>query len=176
MNFTSVAASCASHSARCFFCSGVVKVSTGDSSFLSASAVLFRKAKRRKYSAFEIGSYLCVWHCAQVNDVPIHTAIVVFVRSTIAALRNSSSSVPPSLFVIVLRWNAVAMRCSSFEAGIQEPMKGGFLSFWFPPSSESASKSPASCSMVNWSNGMFALNARITQSRYAQIVRGGSSA
>ncbi len=34
---------------------------------------------------------------------PIQTAIVVLTRSTIATLRNSSSFVPPSLFVSVLR-------------------------------------------------------------------------
>ena len=44
LNFPSSAATSASHCARCAFCSAVVKLSTGDSSFLSASAVLFRNA------------------------------------------------------------------------------------------------------------------------------------
>ena len=42
-------------------------------------------------------------HWAQAIVVPIHTANVVFTRSTTATLRNSSSFVPPSLFVSVLR-------------------------------------------------------------------------
>ena len=40
--------------------------------------------------------------------MPIQTAIVVLTRSTTATLRNSSSLVPPSLLVSVLRWKAVA--------------------------------------------------------------------
>ena len=73
--------------------------------------------------------------------VPIQTVIVVLTRSMMAALRNSSGLVPPSVLVIVLRWNAVAMSCSSVGWG---------------------SRSPAICSMVNWSNGLFSLNERIT--------------
>ncbi len=64
--------------------------------------------------------------------VPIHVAIVVFTRSTTATLRNSSSSVPPSLLVWVLRWKAVATSWSGVGVG---------------------SKSPASWSRVNWSKG-----------------------
>ena len=36
------------------------------------------------------------------------------------------------------------------------------------------SKSPAICSIVNWSNGMSSFSARITQSRYGHIDRGRS--
>src|SRR5207248_9460297 len=122
---------------------------------LSASAVLLRNAKTWKNSDCRIGSYLCVWHWAQAIDVPIHTVNVVFTRSTTATLRNSSSLVPPSLLVSVLRWNAVATSWSSVGWG---------------------SRSPAICSTVNTSNGLLSLSARITQSRYFQIVRGGSSA
>ena len=73
--------------------------------------------------------------------VPIQTAIVVLTRSTMATLRNSSSLVPPSLLVIVLRWKAVAIRVSSLASG---------------------RRSPAICSIVNWSNGLLALNERMT--------------
>ena len=74
--------------------------------------MLLKNAKSWKYSFCVIGSYLWVWHWAQAIDVPIHTVNVVFTRSTTATLRNSSSLVPPSLLVSVLRWNAVAMSCS----------------------------------------------------------------
>ena len=89
--------------ARCSFTAAGETSSTGDSSCRSASAVLLKNAKKRKYSFWVIGSYLCVWHCAHAIEVAIHTDIVVLTRSMTAALRNSSSVVPPSLFVMVLR-------------------------------------------------------------------------
>ncbi len=95
------------------------------------------------------------WHWAQAIVVPIHVLIVVFTRSMTATVRNSSSIVPPSLLVSVLRWKAVATLSSSEAFG---------------------SRSPANCRIVNSSNGMLASKARITQSRQPQIVRGGSSA
>jgi len=98
-------------------------------------------AKRRKYSSCVIGSYLWLWHWAQAMVVPIQTAMVVLTRSTRATLRNSSSLVPPSLLVIVFRWNAVATICSSVGFG---------------------SRSPASCSSVNTSKGLLALKERMT--------------
>ena len=94
-----------------------------------------------KNSFWVIGSYLWLWHWQQAIDVPIQVVMVVFTRSTTATLRNSSSFVPPSLLVIVFRWNAVAMSCSSVGFG---------------------SRSPASCSIVNWSNGLFALKLLMT--------------
>ena len=121
--------------------SGVQNGRTGVSSLRSASAVLLKNANRPKYSRCVSGSYLWVWHWAHAIDVPIHTMNVVFTRSTTATLRNSSSFVPPSLFVIVFRWNAVAVNCSSVGFG---------------------RRSPASCSTVNRSNGMFWLNAWMT--------------
>src|SRR5262245_9694921 len=93
----------ASSAAFCFSCSGVNRERTGLSSFLSASSVLLKSAKNRKYSSCVIGSYLWLWHWAQAIVVPIQTASVVLTRSTTATLRNSSSLVPPSLFVSVLR-------------------------------------------------------------------------
>src|SRR5262245_63310689 len=113
----------------------------GLSSFLSASCVLLKKAKKRKNSSCVIGSYLWLWHWAQAIVVPIHTAIVVFTRSTTATLRNSSSLVPPSLLVSVLRWKAVAVSCSSVGLG---------------------NRSPAICSIVNWSSGLLSLSDWIT--------------
>ena len=99
----------ASQPSRFRCCSALRKSSTGDSSLRSASSVWLRIAYIRKYSLIEIGSYLCVWHCAHAIEVPIHTAIVVFTRSTTATERNSSSSVPPSVLFIVFRWKPVAM-------------------------------------------------------------------
>ena len=96
--------------------------------------MLLKNAKRRKYSSCVSGSYLWSWHWAQAMVVPIQTAMVVLTRSTTATLRNSSSLVPPSLLVSVLRWKAVATSCSSVGSG---------------------SRSPAICSIVNWSNGLF---------------------
>ena len=141
----SSAAAFASNSVRLAFKAGVSPTGrVGVSSERSASAVLLKKAKSAKYSVCVIGSYLCVWHCAQASDVPIQTVSVVLTRSTTATLRNSSSLVPPSLLVIVLRWNAVAIRWSSVASG---------------------SRSPASCSTVKRSNGRLRLYARTTQSR-----------
>jgi hypothetical protein len=74
-------------------------------------------------------------------------------RSITAAIRNSSSSVPPSRFVIVFRWNPVATRCASVALG---------------------SRSPASCSTVKRSKGRSSLKALITQSRYRHISRSPS--
>ena len=51
---------------------------------------------------------------------------------------------------MVLRWKPVAIKSSSVGEG---------------------SRSPASCRMLNWSNGMLALMALITQSRYGQMER-----
>jgi len=52
-------------------------------------------------------------HWAHPIVVPIQTDIVVLTRSTTAAFLNSSSLVPPSVLVMVLRWNAVAVSVSS---------------------------------------------------------------
>ena len=93
---------------RCF-CASVKNCSLGESSPRSASSVLLSTAKTLKYSSWDSGSYLWLWHWAQLNVEPIQTAIVVLTRSTTATLRNSSSCVPPSLLVMVLRWKAVAM-------------------------------------------------------------------
>ncbi len=65
----------------------------------------------------------------------------MLMRSATAAIRNSSSEVPPSSLFMVLRWNAVAI-------------------FWL--SVGFGSRSPAICSMVNWSKGMSALRASMT--------------
>ena len=70
--------------------------------------------------------------------MPIQTAMVVFTRSITAALRNLVQ-VPP-----VVR-HRVAMK-----RGGDELFLGGL-----------GNRSPASCSMENWSNGLFSLNARI---------------
>ena len=78
---------------------------------------------------------------------------IVFTRSTTYATRNSSSTMPPSSFCMCMRLNAVARRCS-------------FVAF--------GSRSPASCHVVNWSNGRFWLNALMTQSRYAHVARSRS--
>ena len=59
------------------------------------------------------------WHWPQAIVVPIQTDIVVLTRSTIATLRYSSWSVPPSLLVFVLRWKAVAMSLLSRRIGQQ---------------------------------------------------------
>ena len=100
-----------------------------------------------------IGSYLCVWHWAQPTVRPSHTAPVVFVRSTVRSTRNCSASVPPSSLNDVFRWNPVATFWSAVAPG---------------------RRSPASCWVVNWSNGRSLFNARITQSRYGQMLRGPS--
>src|SRR4051794_40437683 len=85
-------------------CSGVGSASVGVSSRRSASSVWSKMAKDRKYSSCVIGSNLWEWHWAQAIVRPIHTWYVVLTRSTTAAVRNSSSSVPPSSLFSVLRW------------------------------------------------------------------------
>ena len=57
--------------------------------------------------------------------VPIQTCIVVLTRSTTAATRNSSSSIPPSVLTIVLRWKPVAMRCLGRR--VREQIAGDLL-------------------------------------------------
>ena len=74
--------------------------------------------------------------------VPIQTAIVVLTRSTTATLRNSSSLVPA-----LVVGHRVAM-----EGGRDELLAR----------SGSGSRSPAICSIVNRSKGMFALIDRMT--------------
>ena len=91
-----------------------------------------------------MGSYLWLWHSAQPAVSPIQTSMLVFTRSFTASTRNSSSSVPPSVLVMVFRWNAVARRVSTVASGI---------------------RSPASCWRVNSSKGRFRSYASITQSR-----------
>ena len=76
--------------------------------------------------------------------LPSQTVPVVSTRSRIAATRYSSGSVPPSVLIMVLRWNPVAIFCSGVASG---------------------SRSPATCSMVNRSKGRSELMALITQSR-----------
>ena len=78
---------------------------------------------------------------------------VVLTRSTTDSTRNCSRSMPPSWLISVLRWKPVATFCSVVGFG---------------------SRSPASCSIVNWSNGRSRLRASMTQSRYFQIDRGAS--
>ena len=68
-----------------------------------------------------IGSNLWLWHLAQPMVSPMKTCIVVSTLSLIAATRNSSSSVPPSVLVIVLRWNAVAIFCSRLAPWSRSP-------------------------------------------------------
>ena len=68
-----------------------------------------------------MGSNLWVWHSAHPMVRPIHTDQVVAVRSFTASTRNSSLSVPPSVLVIVLRWNAVARRVWSSASGRRSP-------------------------------------------------------
>ncbi len=95
-------------------------------------------------------SYGWLWHWTQPNVCPCQTSQVVLTLSMSAAMRNSSSSVPPSELFCVSLWNVVAMRSS-------------WVGF--------SNKSPASCLMVNWSNGMSELNALMSQSRYGQTSR-----
>ena len=58
--------------------------------------------------------------------------------------------VPPSLVVMLHRWNPVATSWSVVGSG---------------------NRSPAICSMTNWSKRSFRLKAPITQSRYGHISR-----
>jgi hypothetical protein len=60
---------------------------------------------------------------------------------------------PPSPLPRWLRLKPVAMRCSSVALG---------------------SRSPAICSTVNWSKGMLALKASMTQSRQRHMKRSPS--
>ena len=69
---------------------------------------------------------------------------IVLVRSTTYSTRYSSSIEPFSVVRLPTRRKAVASLCSLVWLGI---------------------KSPASCQVENWSNGMLRLNAAITQSR-----------
>src|SRR5262245_1170165 len=115
--------------------------STGAASLRSGSCVLLENAQKGNDSFCELGAYLWVWHGAQPMEGAIQTAMVVVTRSTTAALRNSSSLVPPSLLVMVFRWKAVAVSVSSSASG---------------------RRSPAICSMVNLSKGLFELNERMT--------------
>ena len=96
------------------------------------------------------GSYLCVWQRAQASVVPSHTVAVVSTRSITAAMRNSSSSTPPSSLICEFRWKPVAT--SSLRVG-------------------SGKRSPASCSTVKRSKGTSASIAPTTQSRHGHIER-----
>src|SRR5579885_3151212 len=75
---------------------------------------------------------------------PSHTAEVVSTRSTTYSTWYSSGIAPPSKLIMWLRLKPVAIFWSSVACG---------------------SKSPASCSMVNSSNGILRLKALMTQSR-----------
>ena len=78
---------------------------------------------------------------------------VVLTRSTTDSTRNCSGSMPPSWLIVRVAVEAggdLLVRASAF-----------------------GSRSPASCSIVNWSNGRSRLKASMTQSRYCQIERGG---
>ncbi len=88
------------------------------------------------------------WQRAQPMVSPSHAWEVVATRSAAYSTRYSSSMVPPSWVFMWLRLNPDAIRAESVASG---------------------SRSPASCSTVNWSKGMFALNASITQSRQAHM-------
>ena len=126
----------------------------GVSSLRSASAVWLNTSKSAKYSRWVMGSYLWSWHCAQDAVKPIHTCMVVFTRSTTAATRCSSSSVPPSSLVMVLRWNAVANRVSALASG---------------------SKSPASMCSVKVAKAGSSSNVATNHSRHGQMVRARSA-
>ncbi len=82
--------------------------------------------------------------------LPSQTAPSVSTRSITASTRFSSSLAPPSWLTWVLRWKPVATRWLTLASG---------------------SRSPASCSTLNWSKGMSALSACTTQSRQGQIER-----
>ncbi len=90
------------------------------------------------------GSNLWSWQTAQPAVNPSHTWPSVSVRSRAYRTMYSSSMIPPSLVVMLHRLNPVAMSWSRVGFG---------------------SRSPASCSTVNRSNGMFWLKALMTQSR-----------
>ena len=57
---------------------------------------------------YGVSPIVLVYNCAHWIVVPIQAEYVVFTRSITADTRNSSSSVPPSSFTIVLRWKPVA--------------------------------------------------------------------
>ena len=78
---------------------------------------------------------------------------MVSTRSTTYSTRYSSSTIPNSLLVRWFRLKPVAMSWSSVGLG---------------------SKSPAICSTVKSLNGLFELNASITQSRQRHISTGAS--
>ena len=75
---------------------------------------------------------------------------VASTRSTTYSTWYSSGIAPPSKLIMWLRLKPEAIFCSLVASG---------------------SRSPASCSIVNSSNGMFRLNAAITQSRHGHMSR-----
>ncbi len=96
---------------------------------------------------------LVVMAPAQPIVRPMNTVAVVSTRSTAFSIRHSSSIEPASVTVRLLRLKPVAIRCARVGEG---------------------SRSPAICSITNRSNGMFWLNASMTQSRQGHIVRAKS--
>ena len=90
------------------------------------------------------------WQRAHPMVSPSQAWEVVATRSAAYSTRYSSSMVPPSWVFIWLRLNPDAMRDASVASG---------------------NRSPASCSTVKRSKGMFSLNAPITQSRHAHMCR-----
>ena len=88
-----------------------------------------------------IGSNLWSWHSAQPIVEPSHVVATVRTRSAAYLARYSFGCAPPSRVIMFSRLKPVATSCSVVGFG---------------------SRSPASCSIVNWSNGLFALNASMT--------------
>src|SRR5439155_17519195 len=81
------------------------------------------------------------WHSQQAIVEPSHAVDTVRTRSAAYLARYSLGCAPPSRVIILRRLKPVATSCSFVAPG---------------------SKSPAICSMVNWSNGLFPLNESIT--------------
>ena len=80
----------------------------------------------------------------------IHTVETVSTRSTTYSVWYSAAMAPPSWLIMWLRLKPVAIFCSRVGSG---------------------SRSPAICSIVNSSKGLFSLNDRITQSRQCHMSR-----
>ena len=97
-----------------------------------------------------MGSYLWSWQRAQVKVSAIQVDPVVSTLSITVSTNHSSSILPPSPLSRWLRLKPVAITWSSDGLG---------------------KRSPANCSMVNWSKGRLRLNAPINHSRHIQISR-----
>ena len=100
-----------------------------------------------------MGSYLWSWHRAHPTVSPSQTVDVVSTRSTTYSTAYSASMIPPSPLPRWLRLKPVATIWSNRASG---------------------SMSPATCSTVNSSKGLFAAKASITQSRQRHMSRAAS--